>query len=698
MILARNRPVYQALVTIAGILLAFGLALLLYPYLQFPYHPSGSGIIGWISVHQYPKGNEFFYFIVALVGLPASICLAWWLSGSRPSMIYPTSFLADEDDEQKRIHTPGSRSDTSLHPIMSWVLNVLIALRRPLVYLLVPVLIYVLHYSGWIHGDIDLFHEGERLAPLNEMLHRGIPYGDIYLQHGLFQNAYLSWTASKAFGPTLEGLRRLERILDPLGYISLYFLGTQVFRRRLLFACLTVLVSSAEHTSISPRHSLGLLSLAVTAGYLHHQRQRGIFAGWQPFHHYQSDNTPGWRKLLRFCLTFGWRLILAGIFSSLAFWYSTEIGLYTTAATGIFLFTYSLQPSQPLNRRPIPLICYGAGFLVGFLPISVYFIWHGALDDLVRNTYIQTKYQIDTWGLKFPGLMEILHQPSWKQLVLSEGFRWYLPIILFLITISYLTHQWLCRRLWTSISDQKLLLILLGGTAFFRTALGRSDGGHLVYGSTFVWLLICFFFDHIIGRLVYFFRRKQWITFGLISILVLNSLIGVSWYANQVHRPLKSLSAKWHRLWHRPAKPVIERQLARAGQVQIPEHRIDQIEQVVEYIQSETDSEECIFDFTSQGAYYFFANRPSASRYHQVAYASTPEMQQEIVEALEVDQTQLVIFKTGGWFDNIDGIPSEERHPVVARYLSQHYRLATDINGVQILKRKSAKEKQNENY
>ena len=146
------------------------------------------------------------------------------------------------------------------------------------------------------------------------------------------------------------------------------------------------------------------------------------------------------------------------------------------------------------------------------------------------------------------------------------------------------------------------------------------------------------------------------------------------------------------------AELVIERQLARAGQVQIPAHRVDQIEQVVEYIQSETDSEERIFDFSSQGAYYFFANRPSVSRYHQVAYASTPEMQQEIVEALEVDQTQLVIFKTGGWFDNIDGIPSEERHPLVARYLSRHYRLAIDINGVQILKRKSIKEKQNENY
>ena len=100
MLLARNRPVYQALVTIAGILLAFGLALLLYPYLQFPYHPSRSGIVGWISVHQYPKGNEFFYFIIALVGLPASICLVWWLSGSRPMrMLSQSEYIRQVQDQ-----------------------------------------------------------------------------------------------------------------------------------------------------------------------------------------------------------------------------------------------------------------------------------------------------------------------------------------------------------------------------------------------------------------------------------------------------------------------------------------------------------------------------------------------------------------------------------------------------------------------
>ena len=40
-------------------------------------------------------------------------------------------------------------------------------------YILIPVFIYLLIYNGNINGGIDMFHEGERLAPLNEMLHGG---------------------------------------------------------------------------------------------------------------------------------------------------------------------------------------------------------------------------------------------------------------------------------------------------------------------------------------------------------------------------------------------------------------------------------------------------------------------------------------------------------------------------------------------
>ena len=126
----------------------------------------------------------------------------------------------------------------------------------------------------------------------------------------------------------------------------------------------------------------------------------------------------------------------------------------------------------------------------------------------------------------------------------------------------------------------------------------------------------------------------------------------------------------------------------RAGSVDIPDGQVEQIQQVVAYIQENTAPSENIFDFTSQGAYYFFANRPSVTRFHMVSYASTPGMQREVIEALERDQTRLVIFKTGGWFDRVDGIPVEERHALIAEYLDEHYALAIDINNTQILLRK----------
>ena len=67
-------------------------------------------------------------------------------------------------------------------------------------------------------------------------------------------------------------------------------------------------------------------------------------------------------------------------------------------------------------------------------------------------------------------------------------------------------------------------------------------------------------------------------------------------------------------------------------------------------------------------------------------------MQQEVINALETDQTKLVIYKTGGWFNNINGIPTEKRLPLIAHYLDQHYQLATNINGTDILKRKEETE------
>ena len=152
---------------------------------------------------------------------------------------------------------------------------------------------------------------------------------------------------------------------------------------------------------------------------------------------------------------------------------------------------------------------------------------------------------------------------------------------------------------------------------------------------------------------------------------------------------MAGFSEKWQQLRQNPFKQrIVPEELTRAGRLDIPDDQVEQIQKVVAYIQENTAETEKIFDFTSQGAYYFFANRQSVTRFHQASYTSTPAMQQEVISALERNKTRLVLFKTGGWFDAVDDIPVEDRHPLIAAYLQANYELAIDINSTEILLRK----------
>ena len=727
------RP-YVGLITFSATSLALALGITLKQFLVFEYH-ANTGVVGWLSANAYPKQQEYFFYLLALLGIPIVIglyALGWhlyshwcatltaqpvrrvlkanalasiplwlcWLQVYRigqwtlMGLILPISssllikwvLLSKRYFPNLKIASEArSYSDYRLTKIASTARSYKVWWRG-FTYVILPVFIYLLTYTSGIHGKIDLFHEGERLAPLDEMLRGGIPFRDIYIQHGGFQNAYLAWIGGQLFEPTLFGLRSMEGILNPLGYVALYLLGLQVFRGGFFTAFICVVIASGTAFWVSPRHSLGLISFAFVASFLKEGKL------WEGF---GTPNNRLWEGFVTLIFQLPWKLFLSGLSASLAFWYSTEIGLYTLAAVGLFMLIYTfLQREVSIRKRFLPLISYGCGVLLGFLPVSIYFLAHGALDDVIWNSYIQCRYQLETWGLAFPSLSEtrtLLSTDGWYAFVFSEGFRWYLPIGVFLTLAAYLTYRHLSGT--PSTHTLKLLLLLLGGIAFFRTALGRSDGGHLIYGATFLWVLCLLPLEGGILRmfraLVSFVRGKVRWHHALKAAWVLIPTVIFCWYVGEAHQPLVGLSGKWQRLRQNPFKQrVVPEELARAGRVDIPDDQVAQIQKVVTYIQENTAENEKIFDFTSQGAYYFFADRPSVTRFHQVSYASTPAMQQEVIAALEQDQTRLVLFKTGGWFDAVDAIPVEERHPLIAAYLQTNYELAININDTEILLRK----------
>ena len=561
---------------------------------------------------------------------------------------------------------------------------------RILAFVVVPVLVYTLGLDTDIHGPVDFFHEGERLVPLDAMRRGGLPYRDFHLQHGLLENALIPLLAGKLFGHSLEAMRTMEMILHPLVYVAYYLLGLSLFRCRLLTSSLLVmLVMAVEWSWGAHRPLFGLLALAAAASAIRGPRVLDLLGGTPGR---GEDDQP--RRALRICWTHGKPLIAAGFLASLAFWHYVDVGAYSLASIGLFLLLVgSLQPGIEVWRRPLPLLCFAGGALPGFLVVGSYFWSQGLLGDFLHNLYLQVAYQLQTWGLPYPPVSELLRPletagwAGWRAFVFGEVFRWYLPIVLYLLCLGYLSQRWLARSLWPSERCMRLLLLLLMALAYFRIALGRSDLPHLRLASTFQYVVLAFLLECSLASL--WSQRslggpRAW-RVALGASLLLAVLAGGSYLQRELD-PLGSLGQRFERLRGggvalagRPAGG-----LERVGRLSLPASDASFIEEVVDYIHDHTEPGEPVFDFSSSAGLLFFADRPSATRYFQILYASAPDSQREVVRELEQRQVKLVITSR----IEMDGVSAKRRHPIVADYLDQNFAPWRRTGPVTFLRRK----------
>jgi len=595
--------------------------------------------------------------------------------------------------------------------------------RHLLDYVLVPAIIYAIFYSGGnIHGGIDLFHEGERIAPLNEGLRGAVPYKDVYLQHGLFYNFYRPLLSAKLFGPTLASDRLLGSILDPLGHVGFYLFALQIFRRKLsAFILLWILSSGVTEEFVfwnvsrrmvyTPgRLATAYIALAILAFYLN----RGKFAKDEGGR-MKDENNQFIPHPSSYILQISWLPLMVGVISCITMFNSLEIGFYTTVTCFLFLLLFGFSPQARLDDFYFwkrlkngfrPFLSYIIGIFIVFIPVSIYLAIYGAFDDMIVNSYIQTRYQSIIWGLRFPPLFSELAKvksiETIKAFIISDTFKWYMPIVIYLISATYLAYQMLRSRLWRVKSNVKLLLLIIAGIIFFRTMLGRSDTTHL-YGMSFAWILGMYLIESLFIRtwdeLKMDFRTSvSWHSHSSMStlshpisvtawrVIVILTLV---WYATSVYNPIdtaKQLSAIVS--GYGKVERYVDPPLERAGNMLIPADQVSQIKAVVKYIQSNTRPDETIFDFSNQGGYYFFADRPSATKYIQICYASTDAMQMEVIESLKQHKTNLVIFSNSSWMDSIDGVSNLDRHRLIAKYLKDNYVESAKIGTTTIYKKK----------
>jgi len=546
--------------------------------------------------------------------------------------------------------------------------------RLSLMFILIPALIWAFLYNSNIHGGIDMFHEGERLGPASDLLRGKVPYRDIYVQHGLFQNVYKTWLAFKLFGVSVSADRSLSNnpfgrpgFLTPLGFVAAYFLVLVLYRKKLSAIIALILLSSVE-LWLTERHALAFLAFALIASFLDNKK--------------------------------GWKLWVAGIITTLAVFNSLETGLYTLFASSLFLIIFALtRQHRSIRERLLLFGRYVLGVFAGFVPFLIYFGAHGALDDLFWVSYMECVYQVPIWGLPFPTLLpeltKLVSLDAWRAFLLSTTFKWYLPVLVYVIGTIKLTYLAINRRFENE--DWKLVLLLLAGITFFRSALGRSDYVHLIFATPPFWLLCILLLERPVISIASSWRESETtlkrLNTGIRAVLTAILLLTFGWYTFTAYKPLQAAEARLQVLTSHGKIPRDYRALSikRGGKVRLPEQQAVVLEQIVEYIQPHTEPDEYIFDFTNQAAHYFLANRPNPTRYYLAAYAATEEMQKEVIADLERKRPQYVLAYPNKNSPSGFAGGNTDDQVIIGKYLQSHYQKETEIAGVVFFRRMPTK-------
>lgn len=745
----------------AALTVFIALAPLLLPCLSIPYQ-SASGIVSWSASVQYPIHEQSVYFALALIALPVMILLFWgiWVSmaaaaGGAPARALRWSSLAFLPPLALWRKIP--ILDAAVWQSMAWVLWAAAALvvliplgirvtnwfwpgvpavapapasaagvpppeagtsahrgspiwrglrlaRCFLVWVLIPCAIYLVTHAARRDVYTDAFHEGERLAPANQMLHGGVPYRDIYCQHGLLRNVVVPWLAVKTFGVSRDSVIHGEHLIIPLFFVACYFLGLQLFRLGAPMALALVVLTAGLwlhnlpdfYNGMAGRQLFAVVAVALVAGAV--RGARG-FALLDPI---QIPVAAGGQcpTILAACLAGGKQLAAAGLCAALAFWYSVDMGLYAGAALGALLaLAGALQSGIPCWRRPLPLACFALGAAGGFWLFGAGLVWQGAFTAFLDNVILQTRHQSEMWGLAFPGFLpglRLIAAHGWRagglEYAAGAAFLQHLPILSLFAGVAVVTVLLLQRDFWASPARIHFLLILLWVAVLQRTPLGRASLLYSFYVYPGFLLLLLFVADQGlagIGRAVFsrrtpVVRRLATLAWALpaLAFCVIPGwrlLTGFNWP--------QSFSLDWNKLRENPFPLPPGSGRDRLGAT-LPASVRTQLEPVVRYIQANTAPGEAVLNISCGGALLFYADRPSVSRYFNAIYACTPAAQRHLIADLERARPRLAIFKSADGVESADGVPVERRLPLVQAYLDAHYTPAEQLNGYQFLRRK----------
>lgn len=554
-----------------------------------------------------------------------------------------------------------------------------------LYFVAIPITIFILaaQIPGAL-GGMDTFGEGEFLAGGWLLMHGVVPWRDLYLIHGVFDDGIKGIVGFQIFGRTRWGATAgMTMLLIPLYWVATYYFAAVVFRRRPLFV-------------------LGVFaSIAL-----------GVFVDWDLRYLF-------WPLIL---VLLYWVLerrtpartaaLVAGLIVEAIF--IPELS-YALLAVGVTLVAYEVYMRDHALPTPhdfratlwsiVTTIVIGGAFLVwlifehalgGFIG---YFRDFATAHSLTGGIPLYTTYTVAT----LPNALGItLHATASPPMMTRYGLELVIPVAAIVATFCLVTvrvrgGRRLVTHDWLSIAAALLVAL------YYQKGISRADSGHIaeVFEVTVPLLLLLAYrlvtgIENAVLRACtrlkntrHSIKASRWqarvgVTpvsfFALIAVLVL-APVGAGALINNTPGHIRASSPL-------PAPPSPVRGGPGLG-YNVGALPVGVVTDIARVFERYAGTDGPVFDFSNAPAIvYFLLNRRPVSRFYDVGNIVTPLSERNAISDLERSRPNVVLFRSigmGAW----DFIPNEIRDGILSDWLLTHYRPLVMVNGQLLLIRDS---------
>jgi hypothetical protein len=471
-----------------------------------------------------------------------------------------------------------------------------------------------------LRAPLNYYDEGLALFNAMRVMQGDLPFQDFWAIYPPGQSYALAAVFS-LFGTDVAVARLYDTFVRFGIALAVFVIADRLISRRmalLLFSVMIIMLAAATFYgyAVFPALLFGLLSILAFTQYTRDRQRRWLF--------------------------------VAGLAIGVTAAYRLDVGAYTGISVALALLIFEVGRER--QRWPIEVLVRGLTLVAGTALVMAPFYGYLAL---VASPTLLWENLIGFPTTVFPTVRRLPLPPLALDLASVNvevllGLRrgapyemwllFYLPLLIYAITaavVAWGVFNQLRRGGDHNLSQYAIVAALAGlGAGLFSQAMSRYDGIHVLPTSIFAltvaaWLLY---------RIPAWFWRRRSLSIPSLVVVVILALP----YTQFPLGRLLDLSGRFS-----PSR--CHSTVERAACVPIPGDQ----QEAIKFIQNATADGEAIFVgnrqhdllFANDISFYFLANRPSATRYHELhpGLANTLPVQQEMVAELAAQEVKWLV-------------------------------------------------------